>query len=123
VNWLQKTMILMFVLGAIEAAALETYRVNFGDDLWSSKLLVETCPQELKRALAQVADHYSSSQHKLVAVLPDQIDYQFFKVEFKELKDGNLVDLEKPFVYQFQYWTQYDRHERCLQVEPYNIAY
>ena len=105
-----------------EALAFDEYRISFGDDFWSSRLLEETCPDELKLAVTEVLIDYEESGRELVAILPKKLGYQYFRVEFKEIKNGRLLDSGKPLVYQFQYWTHRDEHTRCVKVEPYNIV-
>jgi len=103
-----------------QARAESPYLINFGDDLWDVELLTETCPYRLKMAVEEVLETLSSRDREIVALLPEKLGYQFFKVEFKELKNERILDLETPTAYQFQYWTQYDEHKRCLKVEMYN---
>lgn len=121
-NVAKKTILLTALMMCQNALAENSYLVNFGDDLWSSDLLIETCPYKLSRAVNQVAEHLSGFEQDLVAVMPEHIGYQYFVVEFKRLEDSALVDLEEPLFYQFQYWTYYDEHKRCLKIEPYRMV-
>lgn len=118
----KKIIIITAILLGQAAHAEDAYLINFGDDLWSVELLTETCPLKLRRAIDQIAEHLSTKERKIVALLPEELGYQYFSVEFKELKNGLVVNLDKPIVYKFEYWTDYDEHNRCIKVEPYNIA-
>jgi len=123
VNWVRISILVSAFLMCHSAGAESSYLINFGDDLWSTDLLSETCPNQLGNALEDVIESLPKSDKKIIALLPDELGYQYFLVEFKEIdENGNLLDFEFPVVYQFQYWTYRDNHEKCLDVEPYNIA-
>ena len=119
---LAKRIILLTLFWGQTALAQNAYLINYGDDAWAVELITETCPWKLQKALDMVARKLSNADREIVAVLPEKVGYQFFQVEFKEYRDGEVVDLEIPVVYKFQYWTMYDRHRRCIKVKPYNIA-
>ena len=122
-NWVRISIIVSAFLMCHSAGADSSYLINFGDDLWSTDLLSETCPNKLGRALEEVIESLSKPDEQVIAVLPDELGYQYFLVEFKKVnEDGELESFKSPVVYQFQYWTYRDEHERCLKVEPYNVA-
>ena len=124
-TWARKILFLVSFFISQQALAQDDYLISFGDDLWTLDLLIETCSEELEEAVAEVIALYKSLyglDKEIVGVLPESLGYQYFRVEFKEFKEGYLIDLEEPFVFQFQYWTYRDEHIRCLKVEPHNIV-
>lgn len=106
---MKKTLILAFLFGSMSVFA--------SNEQWDSKLLLETCPKELKNATEFVKKYVKND--KLIAIIPKTIGYQYFNVTFKVLENGMAT--KDAFTFEFEYWTEDDQHEKCTRVEAMDV--
>ena len=100
------------------AIGAEDYQLS--KDEWSSKLLLETCSDELAEEINYVKESLDT-EDEYIAIIPETIGYEYFHVAFKKAKEG--MALPGGFVYEFQYWTESDQHMECSRVEPQDFVY
>jgi|GEM_PF-4542392 len=93
---------------------------ELGNERWSIDLLTETCPRKLSKEISSVLKGLDNKN--LVSVLPETIGYKYFKVEFKELKNG-IVSSEAAAVFEFEYSSLDDQHLVCDSILPQDFVY
>jgi hypothetical protein len=115
--------VLVLIIGLISITSFATdYQVS--DEKWSSKLLSETCPKQLKQAINYVQNKLKRNK-EYVAIIPENIGYKYFNIEFKEVV--NNIVFSKPssnrIIHQFEYWSHDDAHTKCTRVESTDFIY